>query len=295
MLCHPLVETKKGGVLLVLGFKNNKPEPKKPVIGVTFSGGGLKGAAHIGVIKVLEEYGVPIHMVSGTSIGSAIAALYASGYNWRQMDILFTKFPVEDMLKIRPSRMGLIPATQYIELIRVCTKGLKIEEMSIPLRIVAVDLVQWRKVVFDKGDTASAVRASSAIPAIFTPVKMGDMLLADGYLMDNCPTEELYKLGADLVLAVDLFFPSYEEPKHIFDVVMRSIDVATLPGRNVKADWIVTPINKYVSVMDKKMIPECQRMGEEAARAKIDELLTLIENKTKELNTNPKKFGRINQ
>jgi NTE family protein len=231
------------------------------------------------VLKVLDEYGIKPDMVSGTSIGAAVAALVASGYTWQMLETLLCQFDLDAMMKVRPRRNGLIPATGYTEMIHTCVKGKKIEEMDIPLRIVAVDLVSWKKVVFAKGETAPAVRASSAIPGVFTPVKMGDMLLADGYLLDACPTRVLREMGADIVLAVSLFAPNYSAPQNMVEIINRAINIATAANLHIEADWLLEPIPNYLNALSSKIIPQCIELGEQAARANIHSLLALCEAK----------------
>jgi NTE family protein len=180
-------------------------------------------------------------------------------------------------MKVRPSRSGLIPANGYAELMHTCVKGKKIEEMDIPLKIVAVDLVSWKKVVFEKGETALAVRASSAIPGVFTPVKMGDMLLADGFLLDSCPIGVVREMGADVVLAISLFSPNYSQPRNMLEIIHRALDIATAANRHIEADWLVEPIPHYLDGLSSKIIPRCIELGEQAARANIGSLLALCD------------------
>lgn len=253
------------------------PPLKKAKLGIAFGGGGFKGGAHVGVLKVLDEYGIKPDMVAGTSIGAAVAALLASGYTWRMMETLLCQFDLDAMVKVRPSRSGLIPATAYTELIHTCVKGKRIEEMDIPLKIVAVDLVSWKKVVFDKGETAPAVRASSAIPGVFTPVKMGSMLLADGYLLDVCPTSVVRDMGADIVCAISLFSPNYSAPQNMVEIINRSINIATAANRHIEADWLLEPIPHYLDALSSKIVSQCIELGEQAARANIQSLLDLCD------------------
>ena len=260
-----------------LKVKEPPPAPRQPKIGLAFGGGGFKGAAHVGVLKVLDEYGIKPDMVAGTSIGAAVAALLASGYTWQMMEKLLRQFDLDAIMKVRPRKSGLIPATGYAELIHTCVNGKKIEEMDIPLKIVAVDLVSWKKVVFDKGETAQAVRASSAIPGIFTPVKMGEMLLADGFLLDACPSGVVRDMGADIVLGVSLFAPNYSAPRHMIDIIHRSLEIATAANRSNEADWLLEPIPHYMEALNSKVIPQCIELGEQAARANIGSLLEKIE------------------
>ena len=260
-----------------LTVKTTFQEPSRAKLGIAFGGGGFKGGAHVGVLKVLDEYGIKPDMVAGTSIGSAVAALFASGYTWQMMETLLCQFDLDAMTKVRPSRSGLIPATGYTELIHTCVKGKKIEEMEIPLKIVAVDLVSRKKVVFDKGETAPAVRASSAIPGVFTPVKMGEMLLVDGFLLDVCPAGVVREMGADVVVAISLFSPNYSVPQNMVEIINRSIDIAAAANRRIEADWLLEPIPNYMDGLSSKIIPQCIELGEQAARANIQGLLGLCE------------------
>lgn len=254
----------------------DESKPRKKV-GVAFGGGGLKGSAHAGVLKVLSEHNIPIDFVAGTSIGSAVAALYASGYNWKMLDFLFLEYNIEQLLKMRPARKGLIPADGYTDLIRTCTRGKRIEEMDIPLKITAVDLVAWKKVVFDRGDTAIAVRASSAIPGIFIPVEMGDMLLVDGAVLDNCPSELVREMGADVVIGIDLSSPDYTMPSNILGIVQRSLNIAIHSFQQNTADIVLKPIKYYVDSMKTEGLQQCRQWGEECANQHIDEIIKLVE------------------
>lgn len=245
-------------------------------VGVAFGGGGLRGSAHVGILKVFAEYNIPIDFVAGTSIGSAVAALYASGYDWEKLDFLFSKYDIESILKVRPNRKGFIPAQGYVDLIRTCTRGKKIEEMDIPLKIVAVDLISHKKIVFDRGDTALAVRASSAIPGVFTPVKMGNMLLVDGFLLDNCPGGVVRGMGADVVIAISLYAPDFSELNNIFDIIDRSLHVATSSFQKIDGDVIMKPIPHYIPPLDPKGISQAFAWGEKCAREYIEEIVKLI-------------------
>ncbi len=260
--------------------KENKKELK---IGLALGGGASKGAAHVGVLKVLDEYGIKPHLVSGTSIGSFVAALYACGHNWRNMELLFNEFDMEALFKVRPGRYGMIPAMGYQELVSVCTKGAKIQDAKIPLRIIAVDIINWRKYIFEEGDMALAVRASSAVPGALTPVRLGDMLLVDGFLLDDVPGGVLRSLGADIVIGVCLNTPNYTEPKNMVEIIMRSMEIISYANQTIDADIILNPINKPVGFLDMKMLKACMEMGEIAARKAMPQLLKLIEEKTGDL------------
>ena len=256
--------------------KEARQHKQRKKVGVAFGGGGLKGSAHVGILKVLTEHNIPIDMVAGTSIGAAVAALYASGYDWKMLDFLFNEYDIDSTLKVRPNRKGLIPADKYTDLIRTCTKGKRIEEMDIPLKIVAVDLMSRKKILFDRGDTALAVRASSAIPGVFTPVKMVDMLLVDGYILDNCPGDVVRAMGADIVIAISLYAPDMSEPTNILDIVNRSLDIATSSYQEIDGDIILRPIPHHVDSLNTEGIAQCRIWGEECANQYIDEIIKLV-------------------
>ncbi len=251
--------------------------PSPPKIGIAFGGGGFKGAAHIGVLKVLAKHNIKADMVAGTSVGSAVAALYASGYSWDMIELIFKKMDLESLVRLRPGRKGLISGNAYAELIHTCTKGKKIEQMDIPLKIVAVDLISWKKVVFDQGDTAIAVQASSAIPGVFTPVRYKDMLLVDGFLLNNCPSDIVRSMGADIVLAIDLSSPDYREPKNMIEIITRSLEIATAANEQIEADLILRPIPYFMEMLKADKISEAMDLGEQAANEHIDELIAMID------------------
>ena len=267
------------GIFSKMKSKSNLSAPMPPKtrkkVGIAFGGGGIKGSAHVGVLKVLSEHNIPIDYVAGTSIGSAVAALFASGYDWEQLDFMFTKYDVDDLIKVRPNRKGLVSADGYEDMIRTCTQGKRIEEMDIPLKIVAVDLLSRKKIIFSKGDTALAVKASSAIPGVFKPVKMDNMLLVDGYILDNCPAKIVRNMGADIVIAINLYAPDQSIPNNILDIVNRSLDIATSSLQEIDADVLLEPISHYLPTLDPDGITQSRLWGEECALECIDQIVKL--------------------
>ena len=252
---------------------------KKPLIGLALSGGGVRGGAHIGVLKVLEEHGIKIDMVAGTSAGSAVAALFAYGYNSSQLADIFVKADLLDLLRLRPSRMGLITPTGYSKIISQFTDNGKIEDAKIPLFIVAANLITKKSVVFDKGDVTLAVHASSAIPGLMNPVRHDNMLLADGGILNNCPVDVLHERGADVILAVNLSCGANFEPKNTIDIIFRAMDmIVDYNPLNIKADWVLSPIDEPIGILDRRMIEKSMQLGEKAARENIDTLLGFLKN-----------------
>jgi len=183
-----------------------KKPPRK--VGLALSGGGARGLAHIGVLRILEQEGIPIDYLAGTSMGSVIAAGYAAG--------LGTDFMEQEALHMGSFRR-MLPLTDLSPLRRGLFEGRKVHEylvshlgnrtfddLRIPLTLVAVDLNTGRAVYLNEGRVVDAVRASGALPGIFTPVERNGQLLVDGGLLDNLPVDAVRRMGADIVIAVDV-------------------------------------------------------------------------------------------
>lgn len=150
-----------------------KPAPKPPRLGLALGGGAARGFAHIGVIQVLEENGIKVDLVAGTSAGSLVASLYASGKGGKEMQALAETMDEGAITDWSFPLRGLIRGEALARFIRDKTGGKGIEQMALPLGIVATDLSDGSSILFRAGDTGTAVRASSAVPAVFQPVKIG--------------------------------------------------------------------------------------------------------------------------
>ncbi len=181
--------------------------PKPPRIGLALGGGAARGFAHIGVIQVLEEAGVKIDFVAGTSAGSLVAALYASGKSGPEMAALALSMDEGAITDWSFPTRGLIRAEALARYVREHTGARPIEQMRLPLGIVATDLDSGAAILFQRGDTGSAVRASSAVPAIFQPVKIGTREYVDGGLVSPVPVRFARQMGAEMVVAVDISSP----------------------------------------------------------------------------------------
>ena len=176
-------------------------------VGLALGGGGARGWAHIGVINAVRELGIPIHCVAGTSMGALVGAAFTSGkidelhqvaldLDWKRMLYYFTElsFP----------RMGLIDGTRIVELVKEHSIPSDIRDLPLPFAAVATDVLTGKEVVLEDGSISEAVRASIAIPGIFTPVARGEELLVDGGLVNPLPVNIATRMGADFVIAVDV-------------------------------------------------------------------------------------------
>jgi NTE family protein len=246
-------------------------------LGLALGGGAAKGFAHIGVLKVIEEENLPVRLVAGTSVGSIIGALYCSGMNWRQLREEAQNIKWADVLKIKMGKMGLAAGTKLEQLIEDLTGVKNIEELKIPFRAVAVDLVSGKEIVFDHGPLGKAVHASSCIPGIFTPVEMGEMCLVDGGIRSSVPLDVVKRMGADGVIGVDLNVDRREAraPRDVYDVIMFSLGImmsianTTIYGGS---DFGIFPDLSEYTYYNLNHIDEMIRRGELAMRSRVGEI-----------------------
>ena len=181
--------------------------PAKPKrLGLALGGGGARGFAHVGVLQVLEEAGIKPDLVVGTSAGSLVGALYASGKTGAQLQRIaetMEESAITDWALPFLNR-GVLRGEALARYVTAQTQGRKIEELPIRLGIVATDLNLGEGVLFQRGDTATAVRASSAVPSVFLPVRINNRDYVDGGLVAPVPVRYAREMGAEVVLAVDI-------------------------------------------------------------------------------------------
>ncbi len=185
---------------------SKRARKRRPTIGLALGSGSAGGLAHIGIIRAIEEAGIPIDMVAGTSIGSLVGAVYASG----RLDTLEQAFLTFDWKRIRSffdpvfPRSGLINGIKTARFIRSHVPATSFDQLRIPFCAVATNLANGEEVRICDGDLIEAVRASISVPGIFTPVRHKSRVLVDGGLVDPVPVSAVRVLGADFVIAVDL-------------------------------------------------------------------------------------------
>ena len=202
---------------------------RKPLkLGLALGGGAARGFAHVGVIQVLEEAGIKPHLVVGTSAGSMVAAFYASGRNGAQLQRLaetMEEAALTDWNLPLTSR-GLIKGDGLAKYVTSVTGTKRIEDLSMPLGIVATDLHSGQGVLFQRGDIAMAVRASSAVPAMFDPVRIAGHDYVDGGLVSPVPVRYARQMGADVVLAVDISStPESNKASGILQVLLQTFTI----------------------------------------------------------------------
>ena len=203
-----------------------KANPKPPRIGLALGGGAARGFAHIGVLQVLEEQGIKPDLIVGTSAGSLVATLYASGKTPKEMaDMAMTMDESSITDWMFPGR-SLMKGEALAKYVQGFTGGTQIENMRIPLGIVAADLNSGDPILFRKGSAGTAVRASSAVPGVFQPVKIGSKEYVDGGLVSPIPVHYAQQMGADLVIAVDISaIPEGQPTKGAIDILMQTFNI----------------------------------------------------------------------
>jgi NTE family protein len=253
-----------------------KPVLKPPRIGLALGGGAARGFAHIGVIQVLEEAGIKPDLVVGTSAGSLVAAVYASGKNGQSLGTLAETMDESAITDWSLPGRGLIRGEALARFVREQTGGLTIEQMRMPLGIVAADLANGEAVLFRRGDTGQAVRASSAVPAVFQPVPINGREYVDGGLVAPVPVSFARQMGAEFIIAVDISTPpeggaignALTVLNQTFSIMGRSINNFELRG----ADVVLRPRLVGVSSADFTARKRALAAGREAMRAQLPEL-----------------------
>jgi NTE family protein len=286
----------------------------RPRVGLVLAGGGAKGGAHVGVLKVLEELHVPLDCIAGTSMGALVGGGYASGIpaadletfivgiDWKAVVGGQGRRDLEPMEQKRAGETysnqlefgitangittpgGLLNTSNIDDLLRAYVASARLEtdfnELPIPYRAVATDMVSSNMVVLDHGDLATAMRASMAIPGAFAPVVQDDMILSDGGLVRNIPIDVARGLCADVVIVVNLVEPAADPRKlqSATQLLSRTMDVMiianeTLQLNTIGADDILINVEMgTITTADFERVPETVVLGENATRAMSDQL-----------------------
>jgi NTE family protein len=245
-----------------------------PSIGIALGGGFARGIAHIGVLKVLEEEGIPVHAVAGTSVGALIGACYCSGLTLAEMQAVAHSVRFTTFARWTVSRFGFASNDRMVSFLARTLKVKTFEELVIPLGVTATDFNTGEGVVFRSGAIVDPVRASCAYPGMFLPVEIGGRYLVDGMLSHPVPTRPLRDMGADRVLAVHLkgTWANGGPPRHLFDVIGQSFAIAqdamSCLWREA-ADLVIEPDVAGFGYDDFKRADDLIHVGEVAMRAAL--------------------------
>jgi NTE family protein len=262
-----------------------KQEPRRePKIALVLGGGAAKGFAHVGVIRVLEQEKIPIHMIVGTSVGSLIGGIYAANPDAFQLEWLAHRIERNDILdaSLVHSKLGPVQGVKIESFVEQHVKAKKVEDTRIPLFPIATDLNTGETVTLEKGPLAKAIRASCAIPGVFVPVTFGNRTLVDGGITNNVACDVARNKGADIVIAVNLQkdVKNYQIDS-VIEIIAQSVNIMMRETGRQKlqlAHVVIEPDVKDVSPFDfsqKKMLME---EGIKAARKAVPKIKELIAN-----------------
>lgn len=258
----------------------------RPKIGLALGAGGLRGLAHVGVLRVLERENIPIDYVAGCSIGSLIGALHCAGLDSETIYKLAKHLKRRHWIDFVIPKMGIISGDRVLAMLRLLTKQKQFEELATPLAVIATDLGNGREVVFTKGDVATAVRASVSVPGVFVPYQLGDILYVDGAVLNPTPIDIARKMGADFVIAVDLAHRGETGPiTNLFDVIIQAINIMErqmFKQRQEECDVLIRPNVAHLSPSSFEAIDECVALGEQAAEALLPEIKRILDDNIRE-------------
>jgi NTE family protein len=255
--------------------------PLKPAkVAVVLGAGASKGFAHIGVLKVLESHKVPLHMVVGTSVGSFVGSLYAYGYNPYQLQTIAFAIQKDDVADYIIPDNGFIKGEKLENFVNQKVKYTTIDKFRIPFYAVATNIQAGKEMVFGRGNTGRAVRASCSVPGVFNPVVIGNQAHVDGGVVSPVAVDVARRYGADVVIAVDISASlSSAAPAGTVETIMQAIDImnnkmAVIQLKN--ADVVIKPKVGYIGSSDFTKRHEAIMEGEKAAAEAMPAILQII-------------------
>jgi NTE family protein len=298
----------------VTSYGQNDTLKRRPKIGLVLSGGGAKGVAHIGVLKVLEEVGIPIDYIAGTSMGSIVGGLYACGYSAKRIEYITKGTDWNKMLLDEISRrnISIIEKDDYgryvgefpivkgrVTLPQALVDGQKVsmflshytwpvhyitdfDKLPIPFRCIATDIENVKPVILKSGFLPDAIRASMAIPTFFSPIEMDGLLLVDGGIVRNFPVQDAREMGADIIIGVEVSASLYTKSQ--LNSAFRIMDQASSFQASIsnaeqrkKCDILIRPDIENYNMFSFENIDTLIMLGEKAARKMMPELQALAD------------------
>jgi NTE family protein len=262
--------------------KKNSEATSAPTLGLALGGGFARGIAHVGVLKVLEEEGIAVNFIAGTSVGALIGAAYCSGLSIAELEELAYKVRFTSFARWTLSRYGFASNTRMISFLARTLKAKTFEELRIPLGVTATEFSSGEGEVFRSGSLIDPVRASCAYPGMFLPVNVDGRWFVDGMLSHPVPTVPVRKMGAQRVLGVHLKgqWSNQSAPRHLFDVIGQSFAIAqdrmSYRWRGA-ADLVIEPDVAGFEYDDFKRAGELLKVGELAMRQALPEVRKWLE------------------
>src|SRR6202048_3295930 len=252
---------------------------ERPRVGLALAGGFARGIAHVGVIRALQNAGVPIDVVAGTSVGALIGACYCAGVPLNDMQRIARTTTFADFGRWTPSWLGLANNLRMERYLERFTSIKTFEELTTPLAIAASDINEGVSVYYTRGPLGPPMRGSCAYPGLFVPIQFEGRTLVDGFLTAPVPGEGALLVGADIVIAVYLEAGSFTAPRSAADVISRSFSIiqrhADIAWRQ-QADVIIEPVVKPFVWDDFTRTDELVAVGAAAGEAALPQVIKAL-------------------
>ncbi|MFW6238280.1 MAG: patatin-like phospholipase family protein [Halanaerobiales bacterium] len=245
-------------------------------IGLALGAGGARGLAHLGVLDRLRKEELKIDYIAGTSIGSLIGGVYATGARLKYLKGLAREIDWDSITDVTFPRLGLIKGKKLLSFLEVITKKKHFSDLDIPFAAVSCDVETGEHVVINEGSVARAIRASTSIPGVYVPFKHQGHRLVDGAILDPVPISTVKEMGADVVMAVDLGLePVESKVSNIIDVLINTFNIMQTKYdnlRNSNADIIIKPELNGISTFDLKEANQAIEAGYRAADNSMEKI-----------------------
>ncbi len=256
-------------------------------IGLALGGGAFRGMAHIGIIQVLEENGIPVDLVAGTSVGALIGGVYACGTAPRLLEKLALSLNMRDYYDVVMPREGFIKGDRMLTLLRTLTGNKDFSQTKIPFCAVAADINSGERVELSSGKLCDAIRASISLPGVFVPHRIGKRVLCDGGLVDRVPLSTARDMGADLVIAVDVGYKGYEmKPNGILEILLHAFDIMDWELTKVRvlsAEVLISPEMQHIDYTTLRDAEECIEIGRQECEKYLPAIRDAIAKKEAEM------------
>ena len=255
---------------------------REPVIAIALGGGGAKGFAHIGVLKVLESHGIKPKIVTGTSAGSFVGSIYASGKSPYQLQQIAQQLKESDIRDLTLNSQGIVLGQKLQDYVNRNVGNKPIEQFPIRFAAVATRLDNGKKADFIKGNAGQAVRASCSIPNVFVPATIGKSKYIDGGLVSPIPVQTAKDMGADIVIAVDISArPTGAQSMNMWGLLDQTINIMGQQSINYElslANIVIQPKVGHLGTLDLKASNQAILEGEKATQGKITAIQAAITN-----------------
>lgn len=267
-----------------INFKKLKKQENRPIVALVLGSGGARGYAHIGVIQVLEQQGIHPDFIVGTSAGSIVGSIYASGKTANELRDIALNMKAQDVRDVKLDIKGFFDGKKVENYVNQQVNNTPLELLKTPMYVVATELKEGKKVVFNYGNTGQAVRASVSIPSMFVPTKIGTDEYVDGGLVSPVPVDVARDLGADIIIAVDILAqPMHTETSNVWGLFNQNINIMQnhLAREELKhADIVIQPdLREKAHIFDVRGREMTMQAGAEATLNQLNAISIVFSQK----------------